>query len=152
MSRRSSMLVRIAGLMAFLGGLYLSWGTWAVTASGGAATGSLLDFADPSKRMAFASGFGDTLGRELALPRLVLAEPLVWLGIALLAAPWVYDMTSKMTKRKDLAYAGYAYVECPECRHVVPMSSKRCPLCGTQLFAPWSSASPSSLQTPARRS
>jgi len=151
MSKRASLLTQIAGVIAIIGGVYVVWGSWAVAAAAKPGAAGLLDFAAPGKGMAFADGLTSTLGHDFALPRLIATEPLVWLGFALLLVPRLYRRVAQRRTGRDPAYVGYAYVECPECRHVVSMSSKHCPLCGTQLFSPWSNASQPGLGTSGRR-
>ena len=72
---------------------------------------------------------------------LLTAAPLLPLTLGLVLSPAVYQRLKRHAPADDPSYAGYAYVECPECRHIVPMSAKTCPLCGAELFAPWTNAS-----------
>ena len=69
------------------------------------------------------------------------AGAVFWLGIGFVLSPRIYQRLSRRSPADDPAYAGYAYVECPGCRHVVPLSHERCPLCGAELLAPWSNVS-----------
>ncbi len=151
MSKRASLLTRVAGVIALIGGVYVAWASWAATATSTSGPFRLLDFAAPGRGIAFADDLAASFSSELALPRLLVTEPLVWLGVALVLAPTVYRRIRHNGTPRDPAYASYAYVECPECRHVVPMSSKCCPLCGAQLFAPWANTSQAAASTPARR-
>ncbi len=73
--------------------------------------------------------------------RLLLTQPFAAFAAGLVLAPSVYQRLRRRAPADDPSYAGYAYVECPECRHIVPMSAPRCPLCGAELFAPWTNAS-----------
>ena len=72
---------------------------------------------------------------------LTLGDPVLWLGVGLVLSPSVYQRLKRRSPADDPSYAGYAYVECPVCQHVVPLSYDRCPLCGAELLAPWVSAS-----------
>ena len=91
--------------------------------------------------MAFAGGLAGTLRADLVLPKLLPTDPFVWLGVGLVLTPSVYQRLTRHAAADDPSYAGYAYVECPECRHVVRMSAKRCPQCDAELLAPWANAS-----------
>ncbi len=81
------------------------------------------------------------LDEMLSFPALLFARPFGWLGVSLVLSPSVYRRLTRRAPADHPAYSGYAYVECPVCKHVVPMSYERCPLCGTELFAPWTNAS-----------
>ncbi len=70
-----------------------------------------------------------------------LAGPALALSLGFVLSPSIYQRLSRRHPADDPAYAGYAYVECPGCQHVVPLSYDCCPLCGAELLAPWINAS-----------
>lgn len=141
MSKRASLLVQIAGVIAIVGGAYIAWISSVATAAAKPGAAGLLAYAAPGSGTSFAGTLAGALSYELALPRLVLTEPLIWFGLAAILAPRFYRRIARQGSGYDPAYAGYAYVKCPECRTPVPASLQRCPLCGAQLLAPWSNAS-----------
>jgi len=139
-TRRASLLIRLAGVIAIFGGVHYAVATW-MEARGGFAGARFFDLASSPAGTAFAGDLAGALRADLTLPRLLLTDPLIWLGVGLVLTPSVYRRLTRCAAADDPSYAGYAYVECPECRHVVPMSAKRCPLCGAELLAPWANAS-----------
>jgi hypothetical protein len=140
MTRRAFLLMRVAAVLAVVAGVNYALASWA--AGGNAAAGTpLFGFAASRGVLAFANDATGGLKANLTLPWLLLTEPFIWLGLGLVLTPSVYQRLKRRAAADDPSYAGYAFVECPECRHVVPMSAKRCPLCGAELFAPWANAS-----------
>lgn len=140
MTKRAALLIRLAGVIAIFGGVHYAFASW-VEATGGFAGARLFDLAASPAGMAFAGELTGTLRADLLLPKLLLTDPFIWLGVGLVLTPSVYQRLTRHAAADDPAYAGYAYVECPECRQVVRMSAKRCPQCDAALHAPWENAS-----------
>lgn len=141
MSKRAWLLLHVAGVVAILGGLYEVWTTWAVAATSKPGLAELLGLATRGKGMAFAEGVTGTLGDDFSLPRLALTEPLIWFGVALLLTAQVVGRYTRLAAASEHSSDRGAFVACPTCDHLVPVSLRRCPLCHAQLFAPWSNAS-----------
>ena len=126
--------MQIAGIIAIVGGTYEAWTSWALMTAD--ATG-LPELVGLGNGMAFADSVSTALTRKTALPGLIATEPLIWFGFALILATNLYRRIAQAQTRRDTAYVGYAYINCPECDSLAPVSSTRCPLCGAQLLASW---------------
>ena len=129
----------VTGLVSICCGVFNAWSSYSATVSRGApnpyATG--IAHADAAISGLAVTPFAG-LSHHLVLGRLLLGEPLIWIGVALVLAPTALRrLTRERRPQNHAQYAGYSYVECPNCRQPVRATERCCPHCGESTGHLW---------------
>ena len=137
LARRTEWSMRVTGVISIASGGYNAWTTYAATAAHTSPYAAGIAHADVVLSSAMQAA-GANLSQQLALPRLLLSEPLIWLGLLLLLAPALLRRFEvRQGQSASAAYAGYSYLECPRCHEPVRFTQNTCPGCGASLHGLW---------------
>jgi ribosomal protein S27E len=153
LAQSTQRFMAVTGAISVCCGAYNAWSAYSAMLDLGNAAASGIAHAGTAVA-GLAQSTTASLTQQTLLPRLLLSEPLIWIGVLLLIAPVVLrHLGTERRPSGSVPYAGFAYVECPHCHHPVRANETRCPHCGKTVDRLWGTeaGSPYLRRDPARR-